>query len=149
MVDVLKVFYAYHYNFAAVSVLLLLILIFLLSKKNFKAAPIVLVMLVALNIGFYKKTFNKAWTLETEPEKIDDGYANSYAEPKRYTFSTHNWIVVTDKGEKLHWCWVENLEQKIVNTDLVGLIWGSNASKKVVQATESRINDADNLDTAN
>ena len=36
MIEVLKVFYPTHYNFAALCILLVLLLIYLLTKKNYK-----------------------------------------------------------------------------------------------------------------
>ena len=50
MIDVFKVFYPTHYNFAALSILLVLLLIFLLSKKNYKWSIIVGVILIAFNL---------------------------------------------------------------------------------------------------
>lgn len=146
MVDVFKVFYATHYNFAAVSVLLLLILIFLLSKKNIKVGLVILAALIAVNVAVYKKTFNRAWTIELEPEKVENnGYTNDYVEPKRLTFSVNNWEIVDDKGVSHHWCWVEDLWEVMTNTDIVAWIWGENAGKKVKQSTESRVDAANSL----
>ena len=56
MIDVLKVFYPTHYNFAALAVLLALLFIYLLSQKNFKWGIITFVLLLAFNIFLYKRT---------------------------------------------------------------------------------------------
>ena len=53
MIDVLKLFYTTHYNLGAVAILLLMLLIFFLSKKNFKGAIIVGVLLIVYNVGIY------------------------------------------------------------------------------------------------
>ncbi|SHK68247.1 hypothetical protein [Fibrobacter sp. UWEL] len=141
MVDVFKVFYATHYNIGAVSALLLLFLIFLLSKKNLRTGVVILAVLVAINVAVYKKTFNKAWTIELEPEKTeqsDDGYNNEFAVEK-VTFSIKNWSFVDKKGTTHHWCWVEDYWDSFANTDIVAKLWGSNAGKKVRKSTESRL----------
>jgi hypothetical protein len=140
MIDVLKVFYPTHYNFAALAVLLALLLIYLLSKKNFKWGIITLVLLLALNIGIYKRTDGKAWTITLEPEKTSDPYYTPQA--KKLTFSVHkNWTITDDKGEDHHWCWVEEYWQKFASLDLVAALWGENSSKKMVQSTEGRAED--------
>ncbi|MBP5769309.1 MAG: hypothetical protein J6W51_09535 [Fibrobacter sp.] len=140
MIDVLKVFYPTHYNFAALAVLLALLLIYLLSKKNFKWGIITLVLLLALNIGIYKRTDGKAWTITLEPEKTSDPYYTPQA--KKLTFSVHkNWTITDDKGEVHHWCWVEEYWQKFASLDLVAALWGENSSKKMVQSTEGRAED--------
>ena len=56
MIDILKLFYTTHYNLGAFAILLLLLLIFFLSKKNFKGAIIVGILLIAYNVGIYKRT---------------------------------------------------------------------------------------------
>ena len=68
MIEVFKVFYPTHYNFAALSILLLLLLIYLLTKKNFKWGIITLVLFLAFNIFLYKRTEGKAWNITIEPE---------------------------------------------------------------------------------
>ena len=140
MIEVFKVFYPTHYNFAAVTILLVLLLIYLLSKKNFKWGIITLVLLLALNIGIYKRTDGKAWTITLEPEKTSDPYYTPQA--KKLTFSVHkNWTITDDKGEVHHWCWVEEYWQKFASLDLVAALWGENSSKKMVQSTEGRAED--------
>jgi hypothetical protein len=141
MIDVLKVFYPTHYNFAALAVLLALLLIYLLSKKNFKWGIITLVLLLALNIGIYKRTDGKAWTITLEPEKTSDPYYTPQA--KKLTFSVHkNWTITDEKGEVHHWCWVEQYWQEFASIDLVAKLWGENSSKKMVQSTEGRASDS-------
>ncbi len=140
MIDVLKVFYPTHYNFAALAVLLALLLIYLLSKKNFKWGIITLILLLALNIGIYKRTNGKTWTITLEPEKTSDPYYTPQA--KKMTFSVHkDWTITDDKGEVHHWCWVEEYWQKFASLDLVAALWGENSSKKMVQSTEGRAED--------
>ena len=50
MIEVFKVFYPTHYNFAALSILLVLLVIYLLTKKNFKWTLIFLALLIAFNV---------------------------------------------------------------------------------------------------
>ena len=140
MIDVLKVFYPTHYNFAALAVLLALLFIYLLSKKNFKWGIITLILLLALNIGIYKRTNGKTWTITLEPEKTSDPYYTPQA--KKMTFSVNkDWTITDDKGEVHHWCWVEEYWQKFASLDLVAALWGENSSKKMVQSTEGRAED--------
>ena len=72
MIEVFKVFYPTHYNFAALTILLVLLLIYLLTKKNFKWSIITLVLLVAFNVAIYKRTANRTWTITIEPEASSD-----------------------------------------------------------------------------
>ncbi len=140
MIDVLKVFYPTHYNFAALAVLLALLFIYLLSKKNFKWGIITLILLLALNIGIYKRTNGMTWPITLEPEKTSDPYYTPQA--KKMTFSVHkDWTITDDKGEVHHWCWVEEYWQKFASLDLVAALWGENSSKKMVQSTEGRAED--------
>ncbi|PWJ71808.1 MULTISPECIES: hypothetical protein [unclassified Fibrobacter] len=141
MVDVFKVFYTTHYNIGALSVLLLLFLIFLLSKKNLRLGVVILAILAVLNVAIYKKTFNRSWTIEIQPEKAEanDGYAHDEVAPETVTFSVKNWSIVDDKGTTHHWCWVEDYWESFANTDIVAAIWGDNAGKKVRKSTESRL----------
>ena len=140
MIDVLKVFYPTHYNFAALAVLLALLFIYLLSKKNFKWGIITLILLLALNIGIYKRTNGKTWTITLEPEKTSDPYYTPQA--KKMTFSVHkDWTITDDKGEVHHWCWVEEYWQSFAGTDIIAKLWGSESKKKMIQSTESRASD--------
>lgn len=149
MFEVLKIFYTTHYNFGAVAILLLLLLIFLLSKKNFKFAIIVGILLIAMNVGIYKRTEGRSWTIEIDPPaEATSGYS-SYDKPQpiKMTFSVHkNWTITDDKGNTYHWCWVDEYWDKFSNTDIVAWIWGENASKKMTKSTESRADAAQNAD---
>ena len=138
MIDVLKVFYPTHYNFAALAVLLALLLIYLLSKKNFKWSIITLVLLLAFNIAIYKRTDGRTWTITVEPEKSSDPYYTPQV--KKMTFSVKkDWTITDEKGEVHHWCWVEDYWQKFASMDLVATLWGENSSKKMVQSSEGRV----------
>ncbi len=146
MIDVLKLFYTTHYNLGALAVLLLFLLIFFLSKKNFKGAIIVGVLLIAYNVFIYQRTEGKAWTIEIDPpEAASSGY-DSYSTPQpiRMTFmaTPEKWTITDDKGETHHWCWLDDMWDKFANTDVVAWIWGENASKKMMKSTETRANDA-------
>ena len=141
MIDVLKAFYSIHYNFAALSILLLLLDIFLLSKKNFKWAIIFTAILIAFNVFLYKRTEGKSWTIYLPPEETGDSFFKP--QPKEMTFSVHkDWVIVDEKGEKHHWCWVDDYWDKFSNTDVVAWIWGENASKKMMKSSETRANNA-------
>lgn len=139
MIEVFKVFYPTHYNLAAISILLVLLIIFLLTKKNFKWALIFLAVCVVYNVAIYKRTEGKSWTITLEAEESPDPYYQP--EPQRMTFSVHkNWTIVDEKGEKHHWCWVEDYWESFAGIDLVAKIWGENSSKKMMKSSESRIN---------
>ena len=143
MIDVLKAFYTIHYNFAALSILLLLLVIFLLTKKNYKWTIIFSAILIVFNVFLYKRTDGKKWTIIIPPPESSDPYFKP--EPKTMTFSVNkDWVIVDDKGEKHHWCWVDEYWDKFANTDVVAWIWGENASKKMMNSTESRASEAGN-----
>ena len=143
MIDVLKAFYTIHYNFAAMSILLLLLVIFLLTKKNYKWTIIFSAILIVFNVFLYKRTDGKKWTIIIPPPESSDPYFKP--EPKTMTFSVNkDWVIVDDKGEKHHWCWVDEYWDKFANTDVVAWIWGENASKKMMNSTESRASEAGN-----
>ena len=150
MIDVLKLFYTTHYNLGAVAILLLMLLIFFLSKKNFKGAIIVGVLLIVYNVGIYKRTEGKSWTIEIDPpEAASNGYDSfSKPQPIKMTFSAtpEKWTITDSKGETHHWCWLDAAWDKVANTDVVAWIWGENSSKKMMKSTESRANDAQNAD---
>jgi len=140
MIEVFKVFYPTHYNFAALSILLLLLFIYLLTKKNFKWGIITFVLLLAFNIFLYKRTEGKAWTITIEPERSSDPYYTPQA--KKMTFSVKkNWTITDEKGEVHHWCWVEDYWQEFSSMDLVSALWGSKSTKKMVKASEGRAGD--------
>lgn len=138
MFEVLSVFYSTHYNFAILSILLLILIIWLLTKKNYKWSIIFLVVLLAFNIAIFKRTDGKSWTITIESEKQG---SEQQVESHKYTFSTaKNWTITDSKGEKLHWCWVEDWWEKFASLDLVAAIWGDNKSKKMMKASEERLN---------
>ena len=144
MIDILKLFYTTHYNLGALAVLLLLLLIFFLSKKNFVGAIIVTILFVAYNVGIYKRTEGKAWTIEIVPETtVTDSY-NSFNTPQpikmTFTATPEKWVYTDEKGNKHHWCWVDELWDQFSNMDLVAWIWGENSSKKMMKSTETRAN---------
>ena len=145
MIDVLKLFYTTHYNLGAVAILLLMLLIFFLSKKNFKGAIIVGVLLIVYNVGIYKRTEGKSWTIEIDPPAATQNEYGSYSEaqPIKMTFTAtpEKWTITDSKGETHHWCWVDAMWDKFANTDLVAKIWGENSSKKMMKSTESRASD--------
>ena len=68
MIDILKLFYTTHYNLGALAILFVLLLIFFLTKKNFKGAIIVFAILIVYNVGIYKRTEGKSWTIEIDRE---------------------------------------------------------------------------------
>lgn len=139
MIEVFKVFYPYHYNIGILSALLVMLLIFLLTKKNYKWSIITLIIVVALNIAVYKRTEGRSWTITLEPEKTSDPFVTP--EVKKMTFSVHkDWTITDEKGEVHHWCWVEEYMQEFASVDLVAALWGENSSKKLVQASESHVN---------
>ena len=129
MFEVLSVFYPTHYNFAALSILLTITIIWLLTKKNYRWTLILLVILVAFNIAIYKRTEGKTWTISFDEETSESSEVQEG--PKTYTFSAHkNWTITDEKGKTYHWC-----------IDLVSAIWGDNKSKKMMKASEQRLND--------
>jgi hypothetical protein len=140
MIEVFKVFYPTHYNFAAVSLLLVLLIIYLLTKKNFKWSLIFLAILMAFNIFIYKRTADKVWTITIAPEKSSDPYSTPQAQ--KMTFSVkHNWTITDEKGEVHHWCWVEAYWESFAGTDIIAKLWGSESKKKMIESTESRASD--------
>lgn len=151
MIDILKLFYTTHYNLGALAILFVLLLIFFLSKKNFKGAIIVGIILIVYNVGIYKRTEGKSWTIEIEPtEQATPNEYGVYSDPQpiTMTFSAtpEKWTITDEKGETHHWCWLDALWDKFANTDVVAWIWGENASKKMMKSTESRANNAGNQD---
>jgi hypothetical protein len=148
MIDILKLFYTTHYNLGALAVLMVLLLIFFLSKKNFKGAIILVVILIAYNIAIYKRTEGKSWTIEIDPPAAESSGYDSFSKPQpiKMTFSAtpEKWTITDEKGETHHWCWLDDMWDKVANTDVVAWIWGENASKKMMKSTETRANDAQN-----
>ena len=150
MIDILKLFYTTHYNLGALAILLALLLIFFLTKKNFKGAIIVGIILIVYNVGIYKRTEGKSWTIEIDPPAATPNEYGTYNEPEpiKMTFSAtpEKWTITDDKGVTHHWCWLDDMWDKFSNTDVVAWIWGENASKKMMKSTETRANNADNAD---
>lgn len=142
MIDVLKIFYPFHYNFAAFSVLLVIIIIWLLTKKNYKWTLITAAVLVAFNIAIYMRTEGKTWTIIEVNDPVTDNYGNVTETKTSYTFSVHDqWTVTDENGTVHHWCWVEDYWQRFSGFDVISAIWGENASKKMIQSSEDRLND--------
>ena len=144
MIDILKLFYTTHYNLGAVAILLAMLLLFFLTKKNFKGAIIVTALLVVYNVGIYKKTEGKAWTIEIDPPEAGPNEYGSFEKPQpiKMTFEAtpEKWSVTDSKGETHHWCWVDAMWDQFANTDIVAWIWGENSSKKMMKSTETGAN---------
>ena len=141
MIDVMKAFYTVHYNFGAISLLLFLLIIFLLTKKNFKWSLIFFAVIIVINVFIYQRTANRSWTVivPAAEDASNSGY-DSYQEEQKYTFSaTKNWTIKTEKGEVIHWCWVETLMDKFANIDFVDRLWGTKQAKQLRQASEQRL----------
>ncbi|MFA6623579.1 MAG: hypothetical protein WCS54_05655 [Fibrobacteraceae bacterium] len=141
MIDVMKAFYTVHYNFGAISLLLFLLIIFLLTKKNFKWSLIFFAVIIVINVFIYQRTANRSWTVivPAAEDASNSGY-DSYQEEQKYTFSaTKNWTIKTEKGEVMHWCWVETLMDKFANIDFVDRLWGTKQAKQLRQASEQRL----------
>ena len=66
MIDILKLFYTTHYNLGALAILFVFLLIFFLTKKNYKGAIIVVIILIDYNDGIYKKTHGTSWIIEID-----------------------------------------------------------------------------------
>ena len=150
MIDILKLFYTTHYNLGALAILFVLLLIFFLTKKNYKGAIIVVIILIVYNVGIYKRTEGKSWTIEIDPPAATPNEYRTYNEPEpiKMTFSAtpEKWTITDDKGVTHHWCWLDDMWDKFSNTDVVAWIWGENASKKMMKSTETRANNANNAD---
>lgn len=141
MIDVMKAFYTVHYNFGAISLLLFILIIFLLTKKNFKWSIIFFAVIIVINVFIYQRTANRSWTVivPAAEDASNSGY-DSYQEEQKYTFSaTKNWTIKTEKGEVMHWCWVETLMDKFANIDFVDRLWGTKQAKQLRQASEQRL----------
>jgi hypothetical protein len=141
MIDVMKAFYTVHYNFGAISLLLFILIIFLLTKKNFKWSLIFFAVIIVINVFIYQRTANRSWTviIPAAEDASNSGY-DSYQEEQKYTFSaTKNWTIKTEKGEVMHWCWVETLMDKFANIDFVDRLWGTKQAKQLRQASEQRL----------
>ncbi|MBO7513192.1 hypothetical protein [Fibrobacter sp. UWB10] len=150
MIDILKLFYTTHYNLGALAILFVFLLIFFLTKKNYKGAIIVVIILIVYNVGIYKRTEGKSWTIEIDPPAATPNEYGTYNEPEpiKMTFSAtpEKWTITDSKGETHHWCWLDALWDQFANTDIVAWIWGENASKKMMKSTETRANSAGTQD---
>ena len=101
---------------------------------------ILLVILVAFNIAIYKRTEGKTWTINFDAENTESSEMQEGG--KTYTFSAHkNWTITDEKGNTYHWCWVEDWWAEFSSIDLVATIWGDNKSKKMMKASEQRLNE--------
>lgn len=137
MVETFSAFYSVHYNFAALSLLLLLIVIFLLTKKNFKVSLILIAIDVVLNVFIWQRTTGNVWTV-TETPSEDSAW--STPTPKTYKFyAPDHWIIDTDDGKKLHYCWVEAYMEKFLSVDFVDKLWGTDKAKSLREASEERM----------
>ena len=146
MVDVLKAFYSVHYNFGILAIIILLIGIFFATKRMWIFLAITVVVVLVMNIALYKMTDGKSWTIEAAVVK--NAYGTEYkADPM--TFSVQkNWVskdgIVVDRGDTIHhWCWVDQLWEEFSQTDVIGALWGENKSKKMIKASESHGEGAD------
>lgn len=137
MIEIFKVFYTVHYNFAALSLLLLLLVIFLLTKKNFKWSLIFLAVIVAINVFIWQRTNGKVWSVTETPEQTD---AWNTPIPVTYKFyAPDQWTVKTENGEEKHWCWVETYKEKFLSFDFVDRLWGTKEAKKLRETSEERL----------
>jgi len=132
MYEVLKLFYSVHYNVGAVCILILFGIIFVLTKKNYRTALILGVILIAINVFVYKKTIDRVWTL-TEGERT-------------WKFSIEkDWTITEIVDEKdtvvHHWCWLDQWWENIASTDLVGTLWGTKQVDKYRKTSEERMKD--------
>lgn len=136
MLDVLKVFYGTHYNFAAFCVLLVMLFIFLATKKNTIWCIVVIVVLLAFNIFIYKRTEGREWTivLDSNVRTVTEWNATNL------TFSVYkDWTIKDDKGEEYHWCWVEEYWEVLRSFDAISLLWKEDSKKKKMLSEERRI----------
>lgn len=132
MYEVLKLFYTVHYNVGAVCILILFGIIFVLTKKNYRTALILGVILVVINVYVYKKTIDRVWTL-TEGER-----SWKFSIEKDWTITE----VVDEKDTVVyHWCWLDQWWDNIASTDLVGTLWGTKQVDKYRKTSEERMKD--------
>ena len=133
MFDVLRLFHTVHYNVGADCVLIVFGIIFVLSKKNYRTALILGIILIALNVFVYQKTVNRVWTL-TEGDRT-------------WKFSVHQEWTITEIDEEKkdttvhHWCWLDEWWDQIAKTDLVGKLWGTKQVENYRKTSEERLKD--------
>lgn len=138
MFEIFKAFYSVHYNFGALALLLLLVALFLLTKKNFKVALILIAVDVVLNVFIWQRTSGNVWTITETPASESEWGA---PEPQTYQFyAPDHWTIDSDDGRKLHYCWVESYMERFLSIDFVDKLWGTDKAKKMRDASESRLN---------
>ena len=139
MIDVLKAFYSVHYNFGILAIIILLIGILFATKKMWIFLAITVVIVLVMNVSFYKMTDGKSWTIE--PAVVKTEFGETKGSPMTFDVKK-NWVneegVIVDRGDTIHhWCWVDQLWEEFSQTDVIGALWGENKSKKMIKASES------------
>lgn len=139
MIDVLKAFYSVHYNFGILAIIILLIGILFATKKMWIFLAITVVIVLIMNVAFYKMTDGKSWTIE--PAVVKTEFGETKGSPMTFDVKK-NWVneegVIVDRGDTIHhWCWVDQLWEEFSQTDVIGALWGENKSKKMIKASES------------
>ena len=139
MIDVLKAFYSVHYNFGILAIIILLIGILFATKKMWIFLAITVVIVLIMNVAFYKMTDGKSWTIE--PAVVKTEFGETKGSPMTFDVKK-NWVneegVIVDRGDTIHhWCWVDQIWENFSETDVIGALWGENKSKKMIKASES------------
>ena len=139
MIDVLKAFYSVHYNFGILAIIILLIGILYATKKMWIFLAITVVIVLVMNVAFYKMTDGKSWTIE--PAVVKTEFGETKGSPMTFDVKK-NWVneegVIVDRGDTIHhWCWVDQIWENFSETDVIGALWGENKSKKMIKASES------------
>ena len=139
MIDVLKAFYSVHYNFGILAIIILLIGILFATKKMWIFLAITVVIVLVMNVAFYKMTDGKSWTIE--PAVVKTEFGETKGSPMTFDVKK-NWVneegVIVDRGDTIHhWCWVDQIWENFSQTDVIGALWGENKSKKMIKASES------------
>ncbi|WP_173365192.1 MULTISPECIES: hypothetical protein [unclassified Fibrobacter] len=139
MIDVLKAFYSVHYNFGILAIIILLIGILFATKKMWIFLAITVVIVLVMNVAFYKMTDGKSWTIE--PAVVKTEFGETKGSPMTFDVKK-NWVneegVIVDRGDTIHhWCWVDQIWENFSETDVIGALWGENKSKKMIKASES------------
>lgn len=78
MIDVLKAFYSVHYNFGILAIIILLIGILFATKKMWIFLAITVVIVLVMNVAFYKMTDGKSWTIEPAVVKTEFGETKGF-----------------------------------------------------------------------
>ena len=139
MIDVLKAFYSVHYNFGILAIIILLIGILFATKKMWIFLAITVVIVLIMNVAFYKMTDGKSWTIE--PAVVKTEFGETKGSPMTFDVKK-NWVneegVIVDRGDSIHhWCWVDQIWENFSETDVIGALWGENKSKKMIKASET------------